>query len=135
MPPDRLEASALSLVKDMSRAGLTTFGVAGCNADVLDIFKTWKSQGRLDVRVFCIGGAAAGSPEQVDKSLQQIAQMKLYQGDEFIDDVVFGESVYRRCTTGCSQPNQIRRPISSRSGSAWQWGSLKPAFRFTCMLS
>jgi predicted amidohydrolase YtcJ len=94
VPADRLEASALSLVKDMSRAGLTTFGVAGCNADVLDIFKTWKSQGRLDVRVFCIGGAAAGSPEQVDKSLQQIAQMKLYQGDEFIDDVVFGESVY-----------------------------------------
>jgi predicted amidohydrolase YtcJ len=94
VPPDRLEASSLSLVKDMSRAGLTTFGVAGCNADVLDIFKTWKSQGRLDVRVFCIVGAAAGSPEQVDKSLQQIAQMKLYQGDEFIDDVVFGESVY-----------------------------------------
>ena len=94
VPPDRLEASALSLVKDMSRAGLTTFGVAGCNADVLDIFKIWKSQGRLDVRVFCIGGAAAASPEQVDKSLQQMAQMKLYQGDEFIDDVVFGESVY-----------------------------------------
>jgi predicted amidohydrolase YtcJ len=94
VPADRLEASALSLVKDMSRAGLTTFGVAGCNADVLDILKTWKSQGRLDVRVFCIGGAAAGSPEQVDKSLQQIAQMKLYQGDDFIDDVVFGESVY-----------------------------------------
>jgi predicted amidohydrolase YtcJ len=94
VPPDRLEASSLSLVKDMSRAGLTTFGVAGCNGDVLDIFKTWKSQGRLDVRVFCIGGAAAASPEQVDKSLQQIAQMKLYQGDEFIDDVVFGESVY-----------------------------------------
>jgi predicted amidohydrolase YtcJ len=94
VPPDRLEASSLSLVKDMNRAGLTTFGVAGCNADVLDIFKTWKSQGRLDVRVFCIGGAAAASPEQVDKSLQQIAQMKLYQGDEFIDDVVFGESVY-----------------------------------------
>ena len=94
VPPDRLEASSLSLVKDMSRAGLTTFGVAGCNADVLDILKRWKSQGRLDVRVFCIGGAAAASPEQVDKSLQQIAQMKLYQGDEFIDDVVFGESVY-----------------------------------------
>jgi len=94
VPADRLEASSLSLVKDMSRAGLTTFGVAGCNADVLDIFKTWKSRGRLDVRVFCIGGAAAGSPEQVDKSLQQIAQMKLYQGDDFIDDVVFGESVY-----------------------------------------
>ena len=94
IPPDRLEASSLALVRDMSRAGLTTFGVAGCDAAVLDILKKWKAQGHLDVRTFCIGGAAAGSPEQVDKSLQQIAQMKLYQGDEFIDDVVFGESVY-----------------------------------------
>ena len=92
--PDRLEASSLALVKDMSRAGLTAFGVAGCNADVLDIFKKWKAQGRLDVRTFCIGGPAAGSPEQVERSLQQIAQLKLYQGDDFIDDVVFGESVY-----------------------------------------
>jgi len=94
IPPDRLEASSLALVRDMSRAGLTTFGVAGCDAAVLDIFKKWKAQGHLDVRTFCIGGAAAGNPEQVDKSLQQIAQMKLYQGDDFIDDVVFGESVY-----------------------------------------
>jgi len=92
--PDRLEASSLALVKDMNRAGLTAFGVAGCNADVLDIFKKWKAQGRLDVRTFCIGGPAAGSPEQVERSLQQIAQLKLYQGDDFIDDVVFGESVY-----------------------------------------
>jgi predicted amidohydrolase YtcJ len=94
VPPDRLEASSLALVRDMSRAGLTTFGVAGCDAAVLDILKKWKAQGHLDVRTFCIGGAAAGNPEQVEKSLQQIAQMKLYQGDEFIDDVVFGESVY-----------------------------------------
>ena len=44
----------------MNRAGLTSFGVAGCNDDVLDIFRAWKAQGRLDVRTFCIGGAAAG---------------------------------------------------------------------------
>jgi predicted amidohydrolase YtcJ len=94
IPPDRLEASSLAMVKDMSRAGLTSFGVAGCNADVLEIFRRWKAQGRLDVRVFCIGGASAGSPEQVDRSIEQIARMKLYQGDEYIDDVVFGESVY-----------------------------------------
>jgi predicted amidohydrolase YtcJ len=92
--PDQLEASSLALVKDMNRAGLTTFGVAGCNADVLEIFQKWKAQGRLNVRVFCIGGASAGSPEQVERSIPQIAQMKLYQGDEFIDNVVFGESVY-----------------------------------------
>jgi len=92
--PDRLEASSLALVKDMSRAGLTSFGVAGCNADVLDIFQKWKAQGRLDLRVFCIGGAAAGSPEEVERSIPQIARMKLFQGDDYIDDVFFGESVY-----------------------------------------
>jgi predicted amidohydrolase YtcJ len=78
----------------MNRAGLTSFGVAGCNADVLEIFERWKAQGRLNVRVFCIGGASAATPEQVDRSIMQIARMKLFQGDEYIDNVVFGESVY-----------------------------------------
>ena len=94
LPPDRLEASTQALVRDMNRAGLTSFGVAGCNADVLEIMQRWKAENRLPVRVFCIGGAAAGSPEQVEKSLLQIAKMKLYQGDTYINDVVFGESVY-----------------------------------------
>jgi predicted amidohydrolase YtcJ len=93
--PDKLEESTALLVRDMNRSGLTTFGVAGCDANVLEIMQRWKTQGRLNVRTFCIGGAAAGSPEQVDRSIQQIAQMKLYQGDNFIDNVVFGESVYQ----------------------------------------
>jgi predicted amidohydrolase YtcJ len=93
VPPDQLEASAAALVRDVNRAGLTSFGVAGCNADVRDIFQRWKQQGRLNVRSFCIGGAAAGSPEQVDRSIQQIATMKLFQGDTYIDDIFFGESV------------------------------------------
>ena len=45
--PEQLEASSLPLVKDMNRAGLTSFGVAGCNADVLEIFQKWKAQDRL----------------------------------------------------------------------------------------
>jgi hypothetical protein len=92
--PDQLEASSQALVKDMNRAGLTSFGVAGCNADVLEIFQKWKAQDRLNLRVFCIGGAAAGTPEQADRSIQQIAQMKLFQGDSSIDNIFFGESVY-----------------------------------------
>jgi predicted amidohydrolase YtcJ len=94
VPPDQLEASAAALVKDVNRAGLTSFGVAGCNADVRDIFQKWEQQGRLNVRAFCIGGAAAGTPEQVDRSIQAIAKMKLFQGDDYIDDIFFGESVY-----------------------------------------
>ena len=42
--PDQLEASAAALVKDMNRAGLTSFGVPGCDSDVLQIFEKWKAQ-------------------------------------------------------------------------------------------
>src|SRR5437667_4277614 len=71
--PEQLEAASLSLVKDMNRAGPTSVGVPGCNADVLEIFEKWKAQGSLNVRVFCIGGGAAGTPEQVDRAIPQIA--------------------------------------------------------------
>jgi predicted amidohydrolase YtcJ len=93
--PDQLEASSRALVNDMNRAGLTSVGVPGCNSDVLEIFQKWKAQDRLNVRIFCIDGAAAGAPEQVEASLKQIARMKLFQGDAYIDNIFFGESVYQ----------------------------------------
>jgi predicted amidohydrolase YtcJ len=92
--PEQLEASSRALLEDMNRAGLTSIGVPGCNADVLEIFQKWKAEGRLNIRVFCIDGAAAGSPEQVDRVLEQIPRIKLFQGDSSIDNIFFGESVY-----------------------------------------
>jgi len=92
--PAQLEASTAALVLDMNRVGLTSFGVPGCDSDVLEIFQKWKEQDRLNVRAFCIGGAAAGTPAQVERSAQQIAAMKLFQGDAYIDNIAFGESVY-----------------------------------------
>lgn len=92
--PEQLEASATALVRDMNRAGLTSVGVPGCDADVLALFQKWKAEGRLNLRVFCISGAAAGNPEAVERSIQQLSRMKLFQGDSYIDEVSFGESVY-----------------------------------------
>jgi predicted amidohydrolase YtcJ len=92
--PEQLEASSRALVADMNRAGLTSVGVPGCNADVLDIFQKWKAQDQLNIRIFCIDGAAGGTPEQVDRALGQIPRIKLFQGDSYIDNIFFGESVY-----------------------------------------
>jgi predicted amidohydrolase YtcJ len=92
--PEQLESSAKALVSDMNRAGLTSFGVPGCDADVLAIFQKWKAEGHLNVRISCYSGAAAGNPEAVNRSIQQLARMKLFQGDSYIDDVAFGESIY-----------------------------------------
>ena len=93
--PEDLEASIRALVEDINRAGLTAVGVPGCNADVLEIFQKWKAQGRLNIRIFCIDGVAAGTPEQVDRAVAQIPRIKLFQGDSFIDNIFFGESVYQ----------------------------------------
>jgi predicted amidohydrolase YtcJ len=92
--PEQLEASSRAMVQDMNRAGLTSVGVPGCNADVLEIFQKWKAQGQLNIRIFCIDGAAGGTPEQVDRALAQIPRIKLFQGDSYIDNIFFGESVY-----------------------------------------
>lgn len=92
--PEQLGASSRALVQDMNRAGLTTVAVPGCNADVLEIFQKWKAQGQLNVRIFCIDGIAAGTPDQVDQALLQIPRIKLFQGDSSIDNIFFGESVY-----------------------------------------
>jgi predicted amidohydrolase YtcJ len=92
--PEQLEAGAAAMVRDMNRAGLTSVGVPGCDADILGIFNKWKAEGRLNVRVFCIVGAAAANPSTVNQTIQQFAGLKLFQGDSSIDNVSFGESVY-----------------------------------------
>jgi predicted amidohydrolase YtcJ len=91
-----LEASTRSLIDEMNRAGVTTVGVPGCDPAVLDIFRKWKADNRLTIRTFCIEGDGPGTPEQVDRSLVQIDSMRptLFQGDEYIDRIAFGETVY-----------------------------------------
>ncbi|HWF10548.1 MAG TPA: amidohydrolase [Bryobacteraceae bacterium] len=96
VPESELEASAAAMVKEMNRAGLTAAGVPGCDAGVLKIFEKWRAAGELNIRVFCIEGAAAANPDQVERAVAQMGPLKLrlFQGDPFIDVVSFGESVY-----------------------------------------
>ncbi len=94
VPADQVEASSLALIKDMNRAGLTSFGVPGCDPDLLTMYRKWESQNQLNVRVYCIDGVGGNTPEQVDKNLPQISKIKLFQGDEYIDQIFFGEGVY-----------------------------------------
>jgi predicted amidohydrolase YtcJ len=44
--------------------------------------------------VFCLDSIGAATPAEVDRALPQIAGLKLFQGDTFIDRVFYGESVY-----------------------------------------
>jgi predicted amidohydrolase YtcJ len=91
---DRIEASSLALIQDMNRTGLTAFGVPGCDPSLSRMYRRWADKGQLNVRVFCIDGFGAGTPEQADKILPQISQIKLFQGDDYLDQIFYGESVY-----------------------------------------
>jgi predicted amidohydrolase YtcJ len=88
---NEIEASTLGMIRELSRSGLTTFGSSGCEADLLKRYRQWADQGRLDVRVFCI--TAPGGGGNVNELLPRIAQMKLFQGDKFIDHHTYGEGV------------------------------------------
>jgi predicted amidohydrolase YtcJ len=58
------------------------------------MYRKWEGQHQLNARIFCIDGAGAGSPDQVDKALPQIAAMKLFQGSDYVDNIYYGENVY-----------------------------------------
>ena len=86
---EALERSTRLMIRDLNRAGLTAFGSAGCEADVLPLYRRLAEQQQLDVRVFCITGATAGSPAEVDRLLPQIPAMTVRHGDAFIDHIAF----------------------------------------------
>lgn len=93
--PQEIEASTLGMIEDLNRAGLTAFGVAGCPDDLLQTYRRWADGGQLNVRVYCLSGVGAGTtPEQVERALPQIAEIKLFQGDNWIDHFAYGEGVY-----------------------------------------
>ena len=94
VPENELEASTLAMIKDMNRAGLTAFGVAGCDPMLLQMYRKWEAQHQLNLRIFCIDGLGAGTPEQIDRALPRIAEMKLFQGTDYVDNIFYGENVY-----------------------------------------
>jgi predicted amidohydrolase YtcJ len=85
-----IETSTRAMITDLNKMGLTAFGSAGCEADVLPTYRKLADQNQLNVRVFCITSPGG----QGDQLLPRIAQMKLFQGDNYIDQIFYGESVY-----------------------------------------
>jgi predicted amidohydrolase YtcJ len=64
-----IEASTVKMIGDLNRAGLTSFGSAGCEADVLPIYNRMADQGKLNVRVSALMESA---PAQLrNKSIER----------------------------------------------------------------
>jgi predicted amidohydrolase YtcJ len=93
-PKEKFESSSLAMIKDWNRAGLTAVGSSGCPTDQFESYRQWARQGQLSMRVFCIIAFGAANAQAVDKVLPQIAQLKLFQGDDYVNTTAYGEQVY-----------------------------------------
>lgn len=124
-----IEASHLAMIRDLNRAGLTTIGTTTCQGGggvpsaapfIQDTYRRWASQGQLNVRVFCQDSAPiGGTAQQVDKNLPLIAQMKLFQGNLYFDDVAYGEGVY-----GPASDNMLHVRPNQTPDDFRQWGRI-----------
>ena len=89
--------NAMALLRDLNRAGVTTAGISGCPQEATEFFRELEHKGELTFRFMCM--VAAGSPttgvaaDQVQRAAAQISQIKLFQGDNYIDDVMYGETI------------------------------------------
>ncbi len=91
---EKFESSSLAMIRDWNRAGLTAVGSSGCPNDQLERYRQWARQGQLSMRVFCIQAFGAANAQAVDNVLPQIARLKLFQGDDYLNATVYGEQVY-----------------------------------------
>jgi predicted amidohydrolase YtcJ len=106
-----LEASSLGMIADLNKSGLTAFGSAGCEDEVLQRYRQWAGQGRLNVRVFCITTPAGGGNDMVSR----IPQMRVFGGDTFVDHVAFGENF------GALSDPMFRHRAETKAEDLAQW--------------
>ena len=105
-----IEASSLGMIADLNKSGLTAFGSAGCEDDVLQRYRQWAGQGRLNIRVFCITTPGGGN-----ELLSRIPQMRVFNGDPFVDHVAFGENF------GALSDPMFRHRETTKADDLAQW--------------
>lgn len=99
-----LESSTLGMIRELNQSGLTAFGSAGCEADLLGRYRKWADAQQLNIRVFCI--TTPPGSNDIEQFLPRIAQMKVFQGDAYVDHIAFGENF----GGGLSDPMFRHRP-------------------------
>lgn len=101
LPPvtdaDRAVAEAQTLLGDLNRVGITAFidyGGRGFDEKYFVPFRTLAQEHKLTARVFHACWLQPEKPEDVDGVIAKIRAMKPFQGDDWFDQIGYGETVY-----------------------------------------
>ncbi len=90
------------LVGELNSMGITGWldaGGRGMGPKHYEPYKNLADRGELNARAFWTTIQQPSTPEQVDKVLQVIAQQKPFQGNDFFNNVGWGESGFAPVTT------------------------------------
>ena len=95
-------ANVRKLATYLNSLGITAWGDAGgrgMSAGHYEPYRQLAEKGELSVRVFWTTIRQPATPEQVDKVLAEVAALKPFQGNDYMDHIGWGESVYSPITT------------------------------------
>jgi predicted amidohydrolase YtcJ len=84
----------MAMIRELNAVGLTASS-GTCPDEFVPIFRGWARDGRLNKRFYCIVAANAGAAaDAVSKALPEIERFKLFQGDNWVDHIAYGEGLY-----------------------------------------
>lgn len=85
------------LLCNLNSMGLTAFidwGGRSSIGDPLEPFRALHKRGELTARAFYGRSFPASNAEQADKAIAQIRDMQPFQGDDYLDEIGYGEAVF-----------------------------------------
>jgi len=95
-------ANTRKLVTELNSMGITGWldaGGRGMGAKHYEPYRHLADRGELNIRVFWTTIRQPATPEQMDKVIAEIPQLKTFQGSDYFDNVGWGESAYGPVTT------------------------------------
>ncbi len=113
--PDREKwiENTRKLVADLNAMGLTAWldaGGRGTSAEHYESYKVLAERGELNARALWTTIRQPATPEQVEKVLAEIPQQKPFQGNDYFDNVGWGETVYGPVTTQLLRAESNTKP-------------------------
>jgi predicted amidohydrolase YtcJ len=100
-------------VAELNSMGLTAWldaGGRGMSPAHYVPYRTLAERGELDIRVFWTTIRQPANPQQMDKVVADIPNIKPFQGNEYLDMVGYGESGYAPLTTQLLRASSNTKP-------------------------
>ncbi len=115
---DPYAVSALAMIKDLNRVGLTTAGMVGCPDEQKEAYREMQRKGELTFRLMCMVGPVPGDPAtNLQRQVASLGQIRLFQGDNYIDDTLVGETL-------AYSDNMVAPHVSYTAQQASNWKAL-----------